>query len=337
VRRGLPTILAVALAIGALGLWAWSFGANKDAGTQVETNQNPGPAATQPAGDGTVRVMTANVRISEPDDGVNAWPNRRDFLVKTLLKQGPDLIGCQEVTPAQQAFMVKELAKWYSYYPRPGVGKVAGDDGSTTAKIFGAVNQSLASLNTLFYKTDRFDILDGEAGLVEPNDLQRDPAENTFYTLAVLKDKVAPAGADGTWIVVDTHLRHHDDFAVKCALAIRGKIGDMLRKHPLAKVVLMGDMNHDKQSKVYAALVGVAGAADGVGELADSFDYSKKRPNEAWGNWHAFTGKSQRMWPTDLIFSSGVRSRGAEFVRDKDEKGHYPSDHFFVVTELVGK
>jgi endonuclease/exonuclease/phosphatase family metal-dependent hydrolase len=311
------------LVIGALGVWAWS--ANKE-------TANGQHAATAPvvAGD-TVRVMTANVRISGADDGENAWPNRRDFLVKTILKQGPDILGCQEVSPSQGAFLIKELGKWYDYYPRAGVGKIDADENSTTGKILGAVNQSFAALNTLFYRSQRFDCIDGQAGLVIPTDLQRDPAENTFYTLAVLKEK---AIGGRTYIVVDTHLRHHEDFAVKCALKIREKIGAMLITYPGAKVIVMGDMNHSKDSKVYTALTGVPGAIDGAGILTDSFDYSQKRPNEPWGNYHAFTGKPQWNFPSDLIFASGLNSKGAQIIRDHDPKGHYPSDHFFVVADL---
>jgi endonuclease/exonuclease/phosphatase family metal-dependent hydrolase len=324
-----PTFRVLILAIAALGVWAWSFAGNK------ETTSGPTPAGNpQPAVSNTVRVMTANVRLSQPEDGENAWPNRRDLLVKTVLKYGPDILGCQEVSPAQGAFLIKELGKWYDYYPRAGVGKIAADDSSTTGRLLGAVNQSFAALNTLFYRSDRFDCIDGEAGLVLPNELQREPSENTFYTLAVLQEKAA---TKRIFIVVDTHLRHHEEFATKCALGIREKIGAVLKTHPGAKVIVMGDMNHDRRSKVYAALAGVEGAADGAGVLADSFDYSRKRPNELWGNWHAFTGKPRRDLPTDLIFSSGLTSKGAEFVRDHDDHGHYPSDHFFVTTDLLAK
>ena len=55
-----------------------------------------------------------------PDDGVNVWPNRRELLVKTLLKYDADLIGCQEVSPAQGAYLIKELAPWYTHYPARG-------------------------------------------------------------------------------------------------------------------------------------------------------------------------------------------------------------------------
>jgi endonuclease/exonuclease/phosphatase family metal-dependent hydrolase len=327
----LPTFIVLVLALAALGLWAWSFAGNKDA-KAPSTQDTAGPGAA-PVGSDTIRAMTVNVRFSEPEDGENAWPNRRDFLVKTVLKYGPDIVGCQEVLPAQGAFLVKEFGKWYSHFPRPGVGKPAAEEEkSVSGELLDAMKQSVASLNTLFYRSDRFDCIDGEAGLVFPGELQRDPAENTFYALAVLKEKEGGR----IYIAVNTHLRHQEAFAIRCAIKIREKIGATLKTYPDAKVVLMGDMNHDSRGKVYAALVGVS---DGAGILADSFDYSKKRPNESWGNWHAFKGKPQRDLPTDLIFTGGrgLKSKGAAFIRDKDERGRYPSDHFFVVADLVAK
>ena len=193
---------------------------------------------------------------------------------------------------------------------------------------------SFSSLNTLFYRTDRFEQVDGVTGLVLPDQPQVQAAENTFYTLAVLKQK-----ADGKMlVVVDTHIRHQPAFAVKCSLKVREDVAEYLKKYPGAGVIVMGDMNHDRTEAPYRALVGTEGAADGLGVLVDSFDYSKKRAVETWGNWHAFTGVSRREWPSDLIFTSGGwKAEETKIVRDGGEKGIWPSDHFFVFADLVAK
>jgi hypothetical protein len=41
--------------------------------------------------------MSFNVRQPDQEDGVNAWENRRDLLVETILEKDPDLIGTQEL------------------------------------------------------------------------------------------------------------------------------------------------------------------------------------------------------------------------------------------------
>src|SRR5947209_7764076 len=139
--------------LGALGFAGFGTGTHR-----VSPAEGAITSVTDPL---HLRVMTANVRISMPEDGINAWPNRRELLVKTLLKHNADVIGCQEVSPAQGAYLIKELSAWYTHYPRAGVGKIEGDTGTHASELLGAVTASFASLNTLFYRTDRFNQVDG--------------------------------------------------------------------------------------------------------------------------------------------------------------------------------
>jgi endonuclease/exonuclease/phosphatase family metal-dependent hydrolase len=320
----LPTVLVVVLMGVGLAVLGWALGhrappATTEAATTI--------SAPSPNDINKICAITANVRFSDPKDGINAWPNRRELLVKTLLKYNPDLIGCQEVTPAQGAYLIKELGPWYTHYPRAGVGTIEGAGKSRSGQLLGDVTETFASLDTLFYRTDRFDQVDGMAGLVVPEEPQTNPSENTFLCMAVLKEK---SGGKIT-IVVNTHLRYQPAFLMKCATRLRQDILLALKKYPGAGVILMGDMNHDRTVPVYRVLVGTPDDPDGLGVLADSFDYTQKRPNEAWGNWHQFRGVVTGMWPTDLIFTNAVfASEGAAFIRDGGTNGIWPSDHFFV-------
>ena len=307
-------------------------------------NQGPTPGSAAriaptslPSDPAKLVVMTANIRLSDPKDGINAWPNRRELLVKTLLKENPDVIGCQEVTPVQGAYLIRELGDWYSYYPRDGVEKINAPHQSNTSQLLGDVTETFASLDTLFYRTDRFEQVAGMAGLVVPEEPQIKASENTFFSLAVLKEKAPGAGGKIT-IIVDTHLRYQEAFLMKCAGRLREDIALALKKYPGAGVVVMGDMNHNRTTPVYKELEGTPDDTDGAGVLSDSFDYSRKPPNESWGNWHEFKGVSSQLWPTDLIFTNGVfASEGAALIRDGGEKGIWPSDHFFVRVELDRK
>jgi endonuclease/exonuclease/phosphatase family metal-dependent hydrolase len=325
----LPAVFVLIVIGAGVGIFAWAMGQRR-----APVSAAPLTAASFPSDASKLLVITANVRISDPKDGINVWPNRRELLVKTLLKYNPDVIGCQEVTPAQGAYLIKELAPWYTHYPRAGVGTIEGANASRSGQLLGDVTETFAALDTLFYRTDRFDQVDGMAGLVVPEEPQAVPSENTFFSLAVLKEK---AGGKVT-IVVDTHLRYQEAFLLKCAARIRQDIALALKKYPGAGVVLMGDMNHNRTSPVYRVLVGTADDADGLEVLTDSFDYTQKRANESWGNWHEFKGVSTQMWPTDLIFTNGVfASEGAALIRDGGEHGVWPSDHFFVRVELERK
>ena len=76
-------------------------------------------------------------------------------------------------------------------------------------------------------------------------------------------------------------------------------------------------------------------------KLTDLFDYGKMPASGAnvWGTYHAFTGKGQQAWPTDLIFYGGALQveSASEMVRDQGADGRWPSDHFFVMGSVGWK
>ena len=53
--------------------------------------------------------MTFNLRFENDFDGENHWLHRRDFLVETILKYRPHVLGTQEGKPSQLAFLEKKL------------------------------------------------------------------------------------------------------------------------------------------------------------------------------------------------------------------------------------
>jgi endonuclease/exonuclease/phosphatase family metal-dependent hydrolase len=343
VQRGVSTVIAVFGVIGLLSLVAWWMGAGGAGGgaaaVQTQAAESHPAAAAAPA-DGSLRLMTVNIRMDDPKDGENAWPKRRELLVKTVLARNPDVVGCQEVSPVQGAYLIKEM-HGFAHYPH---GKAEGNE--NLSEMAAQVEGTLSGLDTVFYRDNRWELLEGANGLVIPNELQDNPTENTFFALLFLRDRAHRAP---DLIVVNTHLRHGPAFAAKCAARLRGLIAVKLKKHPDAEVVLMGDLNHDRTEKmVYEVLAGTplpgqaAMATDGAPMLKDTFDYSRKKPKELWGNWHNFTGKASREWPSDLIFVRGVMEHApAELVLDKSVeageagRGRYPSDHFFVWTTLT--
>jgi endonuclease/exonuclease/phosphatase family metal-dependent hydrolase len=287
--------------------------------------------------------MTANVRLDEPQDGKNAWLNRRELLVKTFKKYQPDILGCQELSPAQGAYVTRELGAWYERFPRSGVGTssraAGGNGGGGTASsgggrsamelLGGLMTDTIASINTIYYRPDRFEILDGESGMVLPEEPQATASENTFFSLAVLRERregQAKASNPGTLIVVDAHFRHNEAFAVRCAKRLAEKIGQWEGKYPQSGVVVMGDINWDRTSKLYAAIT----AEGPAGMLVDAFDYAKVTAKG--GSYHGFTGQASAAWPTDLIFIGGnvKTANAAEMIRDKGADGRYPTDHFLV-------
>jgi len=347
VPRGVPTLISILLVVLGGGALAWWVGhAYVPPEAAATTVGRPIPAE----GWGSFKAMTANLRLDEPSDGDNGWTHRRELAVKIFLKHEPDVLACQELLPSQQAYLNKELSQWYDYYPRAGVGTSTSAPASrgVAAEVLGAINSTFASLNTLYYRTDRFDILDGEAGLVVPEEPQASLKENAFFSLAVLQQKAAPGKKAPTLIVVNVHLRHGDQFAAQCAMRLREKMAKWEEKYPESGEILLGDMNHMLDSEPYAAIVGKNSATGPASapayKLVDTFDYSKRpAPPETIGTYHNFTGHSDRPLPSDLIFIGGdlVDVAPAQILRDHagtgNSAGEWPSDHFFVMAELAFK
>ena len=53
--------------------------------------------------------MTFNLRFENDFDGENHWLNRRDFIVKTVLKYRPHVLGTQEGKPSMLEFLTENL------------------------------------------------------------------------------------------------------------------------------------------------------------------------------------------------------------------------------------
>lgn len=335
-------ILVVVLAIcSALALVHWNAQSSMVLRPVGASTTVPGESITQHQETPEIlRVLTANIRLPSSDDSQNTWVERRELLLRTLLAQDPDIIGMQEVGPGQTAYLLNNLKDFelVNRNEKPTTSNAttssdkAGESGGE-GNLFGMglapMDDLMGTLNQLYFRKDRFHLLEAQGGPLRPGVTQVSLSENTFYTLAVLEDtkKVFP-----TLLVVDTHLRHGEANAVLCAKKIHEILTKMQVKYPGAQMVVMGDMNHDRTSLVYQALEGKKTALT----LRDTFDYPTRPKTETWGTYHAFSGKPAGEWPIDLIWvSAGLANFPATIVRDKDEvTGRFPSDHFFVKTTL---
>ena len=60
----------------------------------------------------TLDVMTFNIRTSNVDDGVNAWPHRRDVVVEAIARAAPHILGLQEALDEQIAYLQAMLPEY---------------------------------------------------------------------------------------------------------------------------------------------------------------------------------------------------------------------------------
>lgn len=313
------TVISMAVVIAAIGsLLAWRLATPPAQKRADVTPAKAGPASRH------IRVLVANIKLADPADGPNRWSKRRRLLLTVFRKYHAQIMGLQESTPAQTAYLGLHLHH-YSHYPGAG----------GAGNVFKALTGALASWDQIFFRADRFAVLAHSHGPLRPRHPQRNATENAYYSLVVLSDRrhVLP-----DIIVIDTHLRHGVPNAAICARHIQLHLREAWQRFPGALAVVMGDMNHDRTvTPVYRALLGYPGAArQRLWKMTDVFNYAAKPHGVWWGTWQDFTGQPHEKWPSDLIFiSHGWHYTPAFIIRDHSLRGRYPTDHFLVTTVLT--
>jgi endonuclease/exonuclease/phosphatase family metal-dependent hydrolase len=94
------------------------------------------------------RVMTFNIRLPVPDDGINYWDNRRPLVTSTIRFHEPDIIGVQEAFRRQLDEMVSDMPE-YDWFG------VCRTDGTVQPNPDG-------EFSAILFRKDRFERLDGQ-------------------------------------------------------------------------------------------------------------------------------------------------------------------------------
>jgi endonuclease/exonuclease/phosphatase family metal-dependent hydrolase len=314
----LGILIGVGTLVAAAGVFAWLHGSGAGNGAASETR-----AATAGDAKREMRIVLSNIRANEAADGENAWAKRSDLLIGQILASDPDVIAVQEAMPVQRADLIARM-------PAYGVYPDGRDEESGLAALKGILN-----FTAIFYRKERFEIIDSASGKVREA-ARGDPQTTAYYSMVVLKDK---SGELPTTVVIDTHLRHDVKVATEDAKLLNNIVTAQLRLHKGAEAIVLGDMNFDKSTSVYRALLGEeASFPSGTPrtQLRDTYDYAAKKEGEKWGSWHAFTGKPMAEWPSDLILVSAGWKAGKEEVVREGKEGRFGSDHW-VVRETVGR
>lgn len=253
-----------------------------------------------------VRVITYNIRFNNPDDGVNAWPNRSDQVAALLDFHDVDVFGLQEALIGQiedlQAQMPK--MKWI------GVGR---DDGKKAGEY-----------SPLFYDAEKYQaIKQGWFWLSQTPEkpgLGWDAACNRVCTWVILQT----VKSDKKFLVFNTHFDHKGVQArSESAKLILRKIKELNpEKLP---VILTGDFNLTPEQAPISLI---------MQDLKDSRTISKNLPYGPNGTFNGFEFTSPLKERIDYIFVSKQIEvkRYAVLSDSKDQK--YPSDHLPVLVSL---
>lgn len=253
-------------------------------------------------------VMTYNIRLNLKSDGVNAWPERKDFFTAQIQFYDPDIFGVQEALP-DQVNDIKSGLPGYTY-----VGQ--GRDGNNKGESAG-----------IFYNTRRFILKkSGTFWLSEtPDTVSRgwDAAYNRVCTYVLLFDKKAKR----TFWMFNTHLDNEGEVArTKGLELILSRIAELnTRQLP---VILTGDFNSEPSTERIKNL---------QTQMDDARTVSLQKPFGPSGTFNGFKHNEPVTLLIDYIFISKKKS----FIVNKyavlsDAKDlRYPSDHLPVYVALT--
>lgn len=256
----------------------------------------------------TVKAMSYNIRFDNPNDGDDAWPQRKDLLIGQIQFYAPDVIGMQEVLKSQLDTMDARLPQ----YTWVGVGR---DDGEAAGEF-----------SPVFYRDDRFEALQSGTFWLSPTPGRVskgwDAALPRICTYVQLRERET----DRTFWFFNTHFDHVGQTArVESIGVIKAHIEALNTTG--APVLISGDFNVQPQDAPMRIM---------RQDFADAWQHSSIPPYGPTGTFNGF----QADHPLDrridyLYYSPGdwqvLRIAHLSMLR----AGHFPSDHLPVFGEFL--
>jgi len=256
-------------------------------------------------------TMSVNIRYDNPEDGPDAWPNRRAWLAETINAQAPDILGMQEVLLHQAEFLSAALPEhdWY------GVGR---DDGEQAGEF-----------TPIFFRKDRFTELD----------------HGTFW-LSDTPEKAGSLGWDAglpricSWVglreittgkelfVFTTHLDYYGKQSrLEGAALIRRRIAEIAAQRSW---ILLGDFNAPPESDTWHKMTD---PIDGLATAADAYTVSVTAPTGPQSTWNGFEAIEPGRRIDYVFTSTDMKTLNFEILVDERD-GHFSSDHQPVIAML---
>ena len=300
-RRAGRRFVALAL-LGAVGCRSGALGAAPTASAERAAAATP------------LRVMTFNIRYDNPGDGVNAWPNRRDWVASLVRFHGADVVGVQEAL----AHMLTELDTRLPGFARVGVGRADG--------------HAKGEFSAILYRTDRLELLDSGTFWLSPTpevvgSKGWDAAIERVATWARFRDRRTGC----RHLHLNTHFDHIGETArQESARLVRRRLRALSNGLP---VVVTGDLNADPQSAAYRVLTRDS-VADGVPALGDAFSTSGSAHYGPTSTWTAFRAIEPGRRIDYVLASSDVAVLAHGILPDGWD-GRFPSDHLPVLAVLA--
>ncbi|MEQ1690183.1 MAG: FAD:protein FMN transferase [Gemmatimonas sp.] len=262
----------------------------------------------------SVRVMSFNLRYDNPADGVNAWPNRRDWVSSLIRFHSADIIGVQEAL----APMLRDLDARLPGFARVGVGRADG--------------RAAGEYSAILYRTDRLTLQDSGTFWLSPSPETAgskgwDAAIERIATWARFTDRRSRC----EFLLLNTHFDHIGEVArQESARLIRRRLLTLSNGRP---IVMTGDLNSDPASAAYRVLTRDT-IANAASPLHDALLSSLTGHYGPMSTWNAFKAIEAGRRIDYVLVSPEVSVRSHGILPDSWD-GRFPSDHLPVLATVV--
>lgn len=255
-------------------------------------------------------VASYNIRFNNPNDGINAWPNRIEMVTALLKYHEADLFGLQEALHGQ----IEDLATRMPGFKWFGTGR---DDGKLKGEF-----------SPIFYNAQKYDLIEsGQFWLSETPDVPSkgwDAALNRICAWGKFKAK----DKKKEFFFFNTHFDHIGDTArARAAILIQDKIAQLTAGKKLP-VILSGDFNLTPETLPVVLM---------KKKMLDSYEITETPPYGPVGTFNAFKRDHPLNMRIDYIFVNDKVNVHKYGVLTDGWDNRYPSDHLPVFVTLSFK
>lgn len=245
-----------------------------------------------------LKIMTFNLRVDVPVDGINSFSGRRERIKETIRYEKPDVIGLQEATDGMSEWLRSALKGSYTLV---GTGRMKDYSGEGARILYNHKKFELMRLETHW--------LSETPELPESRFAADQSICPRVYTMAEFCHKKNRR----VFRMINTHLDHVGELAQLCGVTqIMQKFYEENRRLPCPNV-LTGDFNATPDTPVVKTTV------------AYMTDLTEALP----GTFHQFGQLPEAERPKiDYIFTDAKPAGSAYIVPDESVGGVYLSDHF---------
>ena len=260
-----------------------------------------------------VRLATYNIQYDNNGDPNGEWDNRKEILKQLLLQYDFDIFGAQEPYKEQ----IEDMASWLPGYAWTGVS------------VTGATDVERKHFNPIFYKKDRFEIVEqGAFWYSETPDVAGSKGWDSYSPRMCNWVHFKDLKTGKEFVHFNSHFDHKGTVArEESARLLVEKVKEIAGDLP---AVCTADYNSNQKTEAYRIIV----TSD---RLADSYSRAEHRENDKWPTYNGYKYISTppaNATRIDHIFITKKNNKVQSWKIINDTYGYkYPSDHNPILIE----